>query len=96
MSLQPLLDAPWVIQVHAFSAMAGFLLGVIQFAAPTTDAPSIVTDYLVNDYFDRTAPTVNYEKTRAQGYIDAKAEGDTATMEALAVKPTVDEILAQD
>ncbi len=39
MSWQPLLEAPWVIQVHAFGAMAAFLLGLIQFAAPKGTLP---------------------------------------------------------
>lgn len=39
MSLQPLLDAPWVIQVHAFGALAAFLLAVVQFAAPKGTLP---------------------------------------------------------
>ncbi|WDI33101.1 hypothetical protein PUV54_07815 [Hyphococcus flavus] len=39
MSLQPLLEASWVIQVHAFSAMAAFVLGVIQFTAPKGTLP---------------------------------------------------------
>lgn len=39
MSLEPLLEAPWVIQVHAFSAMAAFALGVIQFTAPKGTLP---------------------------------------------------------
>jgi len=34
MSLAPLLNASPAIQVHAFAAMAAFVLGVIQFAAP--------------------------------------------------------------
>ena len=39
MSLEPLLEAPWVIQVHAFGAMAAFVLGVIQFTAPKGTLP---------------------------------------------------------
>ncbi len=39
MSIQPLLESTWVIQVHAFGAMAGFLLGVIQFVAPKGTLP---------------------------------------------------------
>lgn len=39
MSLQPLLNAPWVIQVHAFGAMAAFVLGLIQFTAPKGTLP---------------------------------------------------------
>ncbi len=39
MSLEPLLSAPWVIQIHAFSAMAAFLLGIVQFAAPKGTLP---------------------------------------------------------
>jgi uncharacterized membrane protein len=34
MSLAPLLDASPAIPLHAFSAMAAFALGVVQFAAP--------------------------------------------------------------
>ena len=65
------------------------------FDAPALQAPSIVKDKLVTDFFDRTIPTVDYEKIRAQGYIDAKAENDTVTMEALSVNPTVEEILSE-
>lgn len=39
MSLQPLLDAPWVIQIHAFSALAAFFLGIIQLSAPKGTLP---------------------------------------------------------
>ncbi|WP_411817070.1 DUF2306 domain-containing protein [Hyphococcus sp. DH-69] len=39
MSLQPLMDAPWVIQVHAIGAIAAFLLGVVQFTAPKGTLP---------------------------------------------------------
>ena len=39
MSLQPLLEAPWVVQLHAFSAMAAFFLGLFQFAAPKGALP---------------------------------------------------------
>ena len=39
MSLQPLLDAPWVIQLHAFGAMFAFVLGIVQFAAPKGTLP---------------------------------------------------------
>ena len=34
MSLAPLLDASAAVQVHAFAAMAAFLLGIIQLSAP--------------------------------------------------------------
>jgi uncharacterized membrane protein len=40
MSLVPLLDAAnWTIPVHAFAAMAAFVLGVVQFAAPKGTLP---------------------------------------------------------
>ena len=39
MSLQPLLDASWVIQVHAFGAMAAFVLGLFQLIAPKGTLP---------------------------------------------------------
>lgn len=39
MSLQPLLDAPWVIQAHAFGAMVAFILGAIQLVAPKGTLP---------------------------------------------------------
>ncbi|MEZ5893899.1 MAG: hypothetical protein R3C58_12255 [Parvularculaceae bacterium] len=39
MSLDPLLEAPLVIQIHAFGAMAAFVLGVVQIAAPKGTLP---------------------------------------------------------
>ena len=39
MSLEPLLSAPWVIQLHAATAMAAFFLGVIQLTAPKGTLP---------------------------------------------------------
>lgn len=39
MSLAPLLSASSSIQLHAFAAMAAFVLGVIQFAAPKGTQP---------------------------------------------------------
>ncbi|NWG92288.1 MAG: DUF2306 domain-containing protein [Parvularculaceae bacterium] len=34
MSLEPLFEAPLVVQIHAFGAMAAAILGLVQFAAP--------------------------------------------------------------
>ncbi len=39
MTLEPLLAAPLIVQAHAFSAMAAFVLGVIQFIAPKGTLP---------------------------------------------------------
>jgi uncharacterized membrane protein len=39
MSLAPLLNAPFAIQVHAFAAMSAFVLGLVQFAAPKGTLP---------------------------------------------------------
>ena len=39
MSLAPLLNAPFVIQLHAFAAMAAFALGIVQFSAPKGTLP---------------------------------------------------------
>lgn len=39
MSLQPLLDAVRPIPLHAFAAMAAFVLGVVQLAAPKGTLP---------------------------------------------------------
>ena len=39
MSLTPLLNAPVVIQIHAFAAMAAFALGIVQFFAPKGTLP---------------------------------------------------------
>ena len=39
MSLAPLLDAEPAIPLHAFAAMAAFVLGIIQFAAPKGTLP---------------------------------------------------------
>jgi uncharacterized membrane protein len=39
MNVAPLLDAPPAIPLHAFAAMAAFVLGVVQFAAPKGTLP---------------------------------------------------------
>ena len=39
MSLAPLLDAAPAIPLHAFAAMAAFVLGLVQFAAPKGTLP---------------------------------------------------------
>ena len=39
MSLDPLLAAPLVIQIHAFTAMAAFFLGLLQLLAPKGTLP---------------------------------------------------------
>jgi len=39
MSLDPLFAAPIVVQVHAFAAMAAFVLGIVQFSAPKGTLP---------------------------------------------------------
>ena len=39
MSLQPLLNAPPQIQLHAFAAMTAFAVGLVQFAAPKGTLP---------------------------------------------------------
>ncbi len=39
MSLEPLLNAPLQIQIHAFTAIAAFVLGVIQLIAPKGTLP---------------------------------------------------------
>jgi uncharacterized membrane protein len=39
MSLAPLLNAPFAIQLHAFAAMSAFVLGLVQFAAPKGTLP---------------------------------------------------------
>jgi uncharacterized membrane protein len=39
MSLAPLLNAPPVIQVHAFAAMTAFALGLVQLSAPKGTLP---------------------------------------------------------
>ena len=39
MSLAPLLNAAPAIQLHAFAAMAAFVLGIVQFAAPKGTLP---------------------------------------------------------
>ncbi len=43
MSLAPLLEAPWVIQLHTFAAVAAFVLGVVQFTAPKGTLPHKTT-----------------------------------------------------
>ena len=46
MSLQPLLEAAPAIQVHAFAAMAAFLLGAVQLAAPKGTLPHRTIGYV--------------------------------------------------
>ena len=43
MSLEPLLSAPWVIQVHAIGAIMAFFLGIVQFIAPKGTFPHKTT-----------------------------------------------------
>jgi uncharacterized membrane protein len=39
MTLQPLLDAPFVIQIHALAAMTAFAVGLVQLTAPKGTIP---------------------------------------------------------
>ncbi len=45
MSLDPLLAASPVVQVHAFAAVAAFALGLVQFAGPKGTVPHRVLGY---------------------------------------------------
>ena len=45
MSLDPLFAAPVVVQVHAFAAMAAFVLGIVQFSAPKGTLPHRTLGY---------------------------------------------------
>ncbi len=45
MSLDPLLAAPVVVQVHAFAAMVAFALGVVQLAGPKGTLPHRAMGY---------------------------------------------------
>ena len=46
MSLDPLFAASLVVQLHAFAAMAAFVLGIVQFAAPKGTLPHRTLGYL--------------------------------------------------
>lgn len=46
MSLEPLLAASFVVQVHAFAAMAAFVLGIVQFASPKGTLPHRTIGYV--------------------------------------------------
>ncbi len=39
MSLEPLLSATWIIQIHAFAALAALVLGTVQLVAPKGTVP---------------------------------------------------------
>jgi uncharacterized membrane protein len=39
MNLEPLLEAPLVVRIHAFGAIAAFVLGVVQFLGPKGTMP---------------------------------------------------------
>lgn len=45
MTLQPLLDAAPAVQLHAFSAIAAFALGVVQLSAPKGTLPHRTVGY---------------------------------------------------
>jgi uncharacterized membrane protein len=45
MALDPLLAAPVVVQLHAFAAMAAFVLGIVQLAAPKGTLPHRTMGY---------------------------------------------------
>jgi uncharacterized membrane protein len=46
MSLDPLLAASLVVQMHAFAAMAAFVLGIVQFASPKGTLPHRTIGYV--------------------------------------------------
>jgi len=46
MSLDPLLAASFIVQVHAFAAMAAFALGIVQFASPKGTLPHRAIGYI--------------------------------------------------
>ena len=46
MSLDPLLAAPFVIQVHAFAALAAFVVGIMQLAGPKGTLPHRTIGYI--------------------------------------------------
>jgi len=46
MTLAPLLNAPFAIQLHAFAALAAFTLGVVQIAAPKGTLPHRTLGYI--------------------------------------------------
>jgi uncharacterized membrane protein len=45
MSLDPLLAAPLIVQVHAFAAMAAFALGIVQLVGPKGTLPHRALGY---------------------------------------------------
>jgi uncharacterized membrane protein len=46
MSLAPLLEAPGTIPLHAFAAMAAFVLGIVQLASPKGTLPHRTLGYI--------------------------------------------------
>lgn len=46
MSLKPLLDAPAIIQIHAFCALTAFVLGVVQLAGRKGHVPHRVLGWI--------------------------------------------------
>lgn len=46
MNLEPLLSAPWHIQLHAYTALAALALGLVQIAAPKGTIPHRTLGYL--------------------------------------------------
>lgn len=46
MNLEPLLSAPWHVQLHAFSAICALGLGLVQFTAPKGTIPHRTLGYV--------------------------------------------------
>jgi uncharacterized membrane protein len=46
MNLESFFEAPWHIQLHAFSAIGALLLGVVQFSAPKGTLPHRTLGYV--------------------------------------------------
>lgn len=57
MTLDPLLSAPWHIQLHVASAVSALGLGVIQFAAPKGTIPHRAVGYVWAGLMTITAAT---------------------------------------
>lgn len=67
MNFDPLLSAPWQIQIHAFAAMASFVVGVVQFAAPKGTIPHRTIGYVWVGLMGITAVTAFFIRTHPDG-----------------------------
>lgn len=68
MNLEPLLEAPWHIQLHAYSAIGALVLGLVQFLAPKGTIPHRTLGYIWVALMATTAGTAIFIRNLNDGW----------------------------